>query len=282
MFSMLPFLIASPTTGIISLWSAFSLGVLHGFEPGHGKGIVSAYVAGKKPNVLELLGLCGILTLSHSIGAFSLVLLGLAFGGSLNQLDPAFIQSVHILAASFVVVLGIHLLWQQKSLIKALISPTSTTEKETDAESITLEADHQHADNACCMPTPAMPSTRDRASIYKEIWLLGLSSGIKPCPMSLILVASSLQIGQWYGWTQGIFTILSFSSGMGIFLCSVGLTVLFVTRKIEGKAQTVKQHPWYALIKQYLPLVSALVILLSGLFFVWLAMSTPPETTLKP
>ena len=109
MFPLLPFLIASPTTGIISLWSAFSLGVLHGFEPGHGKGIVSAYVAGKKPNVLELLGLCGILTLSHSIGAFSLVLLGLAFGGSLNQLDPAFIQSVHILAGSFVVVLGIHL-----------------------------------------------------------------------------------------------------------------------------------------------------------------------------
>ena len=277
MFSMLPFLIASPTTGLISLWSAFSLGVLHGFEPGHGKGIVSAYVAGKKPNVLELLGLCGILTLSHSIGAFSLVLLGLAFGGSLNQLDPAFIQSVHILAGSFVVVLGIHLLWQQKSLIKASFSLASKNSSE-------VEYTHTHSseDEACCLPTPAMPSTRDRASIYKEIWLLGLSSGIKPCPMSLILVASSLQIGQWYGWTQGIFTILSFSLGMGVFLCSVGLTVLFVTRKIESKANPVKQHPWYAFIKQYLPLISAVVILLSGLFFVWLAITNPAETTLKP
>ncbi len=283
MFTALPFLIASPTTGLISLWSAFSLGVLHGFEPGHGKGIVSAYVAGKKPNVLELLGLCGILTLSHSIGAFSLVLLGLAFGGSLNQLDSAFIQSVHILAASFVVVLGIHLLWQQKMLIKVLLFPSATTEKETEEveqESIALEADHQHTkDDSCCMPTPAMPSTRDRSSIYKELWLLGLSSGIKPCPMSLILVASSLQIGQWYGWTQGIFTILSFSLGMGVFLCSVGLTVLFVTRKIEGKAKPVKQHPWYALIKQYLPLISASIILLSGLFFLWMAIMNPVEAT---
>jgi nickel/cobalt transporter (NicO) family protein len=279
MFSMLPFLIASPTTGLISLWSAFSLGVLHGFEPGHGKGIVSAYVAGKKPNVFEILGLCGILTLSHSVGAFSLVLLGLAFGGSLNQLNPAFIQSIHILAASFVVILGIHLLWQQRTLIKASFSSASTSEN-------TVEHTHTHdagddEDASCCMPTPEMTSTRDRASIYKEIWLLGLSSGIKPCPMSLILVASSLQIGQWYGWTQGVFTILCFSLGMGVFLGSVGLTVLFVTRKIEGKANPVKQHPWYALIKQYLPLISATIILLSGLFFLWMAISNPAEATLK-
>jgi nickel/cobalt exporter len=280
MFPVLPFLIASPTTGVISLWSAFSLGVLHGFEPGHGKGIVSAYVAGKKPNVLELLGLCGILTLSHSVGAFSLVLLGLVFGGSLNQLNPAFIQSVHILAASFVVMLGIHLLWQQRTLIRTVIANRSPAETTKDPTHTHDEVDD--STDSCCMPTPEMPATRDRASIYKEIWLLGLSSGIKPCPMSLILVASSLQIGQWYGWMQGVFTILCFSLGMGVFLCSVGLTVLFVARKIDRKAQPVKQHPWYALIKQYLPLVSAGVILLSGLFFLWLAITSPAETTLKP
>jgi nickel/cobalt exporter len=281
MFAALPFLVASPTTGLISLWTAFSLGVLHGFEPGHGKGIVSAYVVGKKPSVLELLGLCGILTLSHSVGAFSLVLLGLSFGGSLHQLNPAFIKGVHLLAASFVVILGSYLLWQQRDLLQAL------TTKPASVGDTPAEKHHHHHTQptgetaACCLPTPEMLPTKNRSTIYKEIWLLGLSSGLKPCPMSLILVASSLQIGQWYGWTQGVFTILSFSLGMGLFLCCVGLTVLFVTRKIEGKETPFNQHPWFTLIKQYLPLISATIILLSGLFFLYLAIITPAEATLN-
>jgi nickel/cobalt exporter len=272
---VLPLLLAFPVTTTFSVWTTFSLGVLHGLEPGHGKAIVSAYVVGKRPNVLQIMGLCGVLTIAHSVGALGLVLLGLAFGGTLAQLNPVFMKAVHILAASFVLILGIMLLWQQRAVFQSFSG--GSVEREDTA----VHRHHHHpADEGvlCCTtepPSVLVNSTQSSVAIYREIWLLGLASGLKPCPLSLFIVTSSLQVGQVAGWLQGLLALFCFSLGMGVVLGAIGFGVRFVTLGLAGQHSAVLQQAWWMSLQRYLPLISAGLIFISGGVFLYWAITNP-------
>lgn len=273
-----PLLLALPTVATaFSVWTTFSLGILHGLEPGHGKAIVSAYVVGKRPNVLQILGLCGVLTIAHSVGALGLVLLGLAFGGTLAQLNPWFVKAVHIVAAAFVLILGVMLLWQQRLVLRQLLGGSAVVQQGELVAGKSVVAIHQHADEeqSCCVePTNSVldnPSASSTA-VYRELWLLGVASGLKPCPLSLFIVTSSLQVGQVAGWVQGILTLFCFSLGMGAVLGTIGLVVRFVTIRLAGNHSGLLQQPWWVTVQRYLPLASATLIFVSGcLFLYWAA-----------
>lgn len=289
-FVAMPFLLALPTVATaFSVWTTFSLGILHGLEPGHGKAIVSAYVAGKRPNVLQILGLCGVLTVAHSVGALGLVLLGLAFGGTLAQLNPWFVKAVHILAAAFVLILGLMLLWQQRQLLRQLVGGSVVEQAgEQLAEKNVIHHDHYHQyadeEQSCCVESSSGVFTNPSASstaVYRELWLLGVASGLKPCPLSLFIVTSSLQVGQVAGWVQGILTLFCFSLGMGVVLGTIGLVVRFVTVRLAGRHSVLLQQPWWVMVQRYLPLASATLIFVSGCLFLYWAVVHPLSVVIE-
>ena len=274
-----PLLLALPTVATaFSVWTTFSLGILHGLEPGHGKAIVSAYVVGKRPNVLQILGLCGVLTVAPSVGALGLVLLGLAFGGTLAQLNPWFVKAVHILAAAFVLILGLMLLWQQRLVLRQLVGGSAVAQQVAEKNVVDHHYYHTDEEQSCCVESASSVLDNPSASstaVYRELWLLGVASGLKPCPLSLFIVTSSLQVGQVAGWVQGILTLFCFSLGMGVVLGTIGLVVRFVTVRLAGRHSVLLQQPWWVTVQRYLPLASATLIFISGCLFLYWATIHP-------
>ncbi|WP_456419373.1 HoxN/HupN/NixA family nickel/cobalt transporter [Methanocaldococcus infernus] len=63
---------------------AFTLGMLHALEPGHGKSVIAAYVSGTKVNVKDAILLGLTITLSHTFVVFLLGILSIYLLNSIN------------------------------------------------------------------------------------------------------------------------------------------------------------------------------------------------------
>ena len=53
---------------------AFAMGAMHALSPGHGKAMVAAYLVGTKGKPRDAVALGGIVTATHTVGVFALLL----------------------------------------------------------------------------------------------------------------------------------------------------------------------------------------------------------------
>jgi len=236
---------------------AIGLGGLHALEPGHGKTIVAAYLVGSKGTARHAVLLGIIVTASHTAGVFALGAITLYASRYIvpEQLYPWLAALSGITIAS----LGIYMLLRR-------LTGTAT--------------DHSHAPGAShghwmfwrrpAADQLAIAPVQDTARLARSVSLtqlftLGITGGIIPCPAALIVLLSAFAL---HRIGLGFFLIVTFSAGLAAVLIGFGMLAVyarrFVTRlQIDGPLTT-----------RWLPAASAAFISVLGLILTIQALSS--------
>ena len=206
----------------LSLWSAFSLGVIHALEPGHGKALVATYAAATRPPWWQLLLLSGSLVLTHALSFGVLVGLLWWLNAPLKQYLPQLEQATHLLAALVVVGLGCFMLYKQYQ------SPSHCHGE----KAAPLPACHQwhHHPNAEEL-APTTPTENRKAPSFGTMVGLGLASGLRPCPVALTVILGALNMGEGQAPLVALGTAMGY---VGLFSLAMGLVLGLVAAVSRG------------------------------------------------
>jgi ABC-type nickel/cobalt efflux system permease component RcnA len=223
------------TQGRLSFWALLSaaliaagLGALHALEPGHGKTIVAAYLVGSRgtPRHALLLGL--VVTAAHTAGVYLLGVLTLY--ASRYIVPEELYPWLGAISGLSVAGLGIFVFLRHWS-------------GETGDHSHAPGERHSHwflsmfkkpsggglADGAAAS---AGPMTIERALSLRELFMLGITGGIVPCPAALVVLLSAFSLHR-IGF--GLFLISAFSFGLAAVLVVVGLTMVYAKQVMAAR-----------------------------------------------
>jgi ABC-type nickel/cobalt efflux system permease component RcnA len=101
-----------------------------------------------------------------------------------------------------------------------------------------------------------MPPGADGSPVtWKSLLALGVSGGLLPCPSALVVLLSAISLNR-VGY--GLLLVVAFSLGLAATLTAVGLLFLYAGRLMKRPASGNR-------IVQFLPIASALIIILAGL-----------------
>ena len=90
----------------------------------------------------------------------------------------------------------------------------------------------------------------------KELFALGVTGGIVPCPAALVVLLGALSLGRV---AFGLVLIAAFSVGLAAVLIAIGVLMVYARRvmaRFQGEGQ---------LITRWLPLTSSAVMALIGM-----------------
>jgi ABC-type nickel/cobalt efflux system permease component RcnA len=236
---------------------AIGLGGLHALEPGHGKTIVAAYLVGSKGTARHAVLLGIIVTVSHTAGVFALGAITLYASRYIlpEQLYPWLGAFSGITIAG----LGLYMLLRR-------ITGTAT--------------DHSHAPEASHAlwmfwkrPTDVqvegvlVPGSANKARSVSltQLFTLGITGGIIPCPAALIVLLSAFAL---HRIGLGFFLIVAFSVGLAVVLIGFGMLMVYARRfmtrlQVDGP-----------LTRRWLPAASSAFITILGLVMTLQAFSS--------
>jgi len=208
--------------------ASFALGMAHALEPGHGKTVVAAYLAGERGRNRDAILLGLTVTFTHS---FSIILLAIA-ARLLSRSIPA--QAVHayigMVSGVLILVIGLAML---RSRLRGL---------HHEHHHHSHQHDHHHHD---------LPPDYS----YVKLLLLGVSGGMVPCPAALAILLGAISTGRT---EKGIFLVLLFSAGLAITLVLIGLIIVNGFR-LGRRFLPVERHA------RKIALCSAVVVTLIGI-----------------
>src|SRR5262249_9220710 len=90
---------------------------------------------------------------------------------------------------------------------------------------------------------------------FKELFALGVTGGIVPCPAALVVLLGALSLGRV---AFGLVLIAAFSIGLAAVLIAIGLVMVYARRLLSGVRG---EGP---IITRWLPLASSAVMALVG------------------
>jgi ABC-type nickel/cobalt efflux system permease component RcnA len=220
---------------LVLLAAAFAWGALHALSPGHGKGMVAAYLVGTRGSARDALVLGAIVTVTHTAGVFALGLVTLAL--TQYVLPEDVYPWLNLVAGLLIVGVGLGVLrsriaWGRRQREAAHAHP--------DAHG------HSHAHG------PVDTSRRGLVA-------MGVSAGLIPCPSALVVLLAALT-QQRVG--LGLVLIVAFSLGLAVTLTALGLAVVFGRRagsRVPGARRLAASRVGAAL-----PALSTLAILALG------------------
>jgi len=217
----------SPLVILASLAAALFWGAAHALSPGHGKAIVSAYLVGKRgtPRDAALLG--GIVTVTHTIGVFTLGLVTLALSQWIvpDRLYPW----LNLVAGVAVVGVGLAVL---RARVREWLHARAHR-----------HGHHHHHDH-----------DHDHDLSRRGLIAVGISGGILPCPSALVVLLAAISL---HRVAFGLLLIVAFSAGLALSITGVGLVAVYAKRAFARAS-------FDGLLIRALPAVSALVILVAG------------------
>ena len=229
---------------------AFSLGALHALEPGHGKTIVAAYLVGSRGTAMHaaLLGL--IVTASHTAGVFALGAVTLYLSRYIlpEQLYPW----LGVLSGLIIAALGVYLLLRRwaGAVVEHSHAPGQSHRhwfRSRSHVALTPDAD--------AVPLPAGAEAGGTPVSLGQLFLLGVTGGIIPCPAALVVLLSAFSLHR-VGF--GFFLIVAFSVGLAAVLITFGMLMVYARRFMSG---WLSDGP---LTRRGLPLASASFITVLG------------------
>lgn len=240
------------TTEHLSLWFLFTaaliaigLGGLHALEPGHGKTIVAAYLVGSRGTARHAVVLGLIVTASHTIGVFALGAITLYASRYIvpEQLYPW----LGVLSGLTIAGLGGYMLLRR-------LTGTATDHSHMPGEGqdhlssiFRLSSKSRDDSSAIVMPSRQVSLT--------QLFTLGVTGGIIPCPAALIVLLSAFAL---HRIALGFFLIVAFSLGLAGVLIGFGIAMVYARRfmthlRVDGP-----------LTKRWLPVASASFIMALG------------------
>ena len=212
---------------LASLAAALFWGAAHALSPGHGKTIVTAYLVGQRgtPRHAALLGL--IVTITHTIGVFTLGLVTLALSQFIvpDRLYP------WLNLVSGLLVVGD----RRVGLLLALAAPPRARPRP---------------------PPPSPPPRPSRTPSFRSLLAVGVSGGLLPCPSALVVLLAAISL---HRVAFGLLLIVAFSAGLALTITGIGLAAVLARARVSPRRAS------RAALVRLLPAASALVILVAGL-----------------
>jgi ABC-type nickel/cobalt efflux system permease component RcnA len=223
---------------VLLLLAAFGWGAVHALSPGHGKGMVAAYLIGTRGTARHAVALGATVTFTHTIGVFSLGLVTLLLS---QYILPEDLYPWLNLAAGLLVV-GVGL-----GVLRARVRRARR------------DRHHHHHDNDHDHAHHHVP---DRVT-WKGLVGMGVAAGLIPCPSALVVLLGAIAQHQV---ALGLLLIVAFSFGLAMTLTALGLAVVFA-RRLTLRLRVPSR------LVAVLPAASALFIVVVG--FVLTAQAIP-------
>jgi ABC-type nickel/cobalt efflux system permease component RcnA len=247
---------------VIALLVAAALGAFHALEPGHGKTVVAAYLVGSRGTARHALILGLIVTASHTAGVY---LLGaVTFFASQYVVPDRLYPWVALASGLTIASLGLSLFWRRYQDDGAG-HDHHHHHYGGRAHSHGPDAGHVHDhDHAHDHHAHGHTHVHDHAGhdhhghgavCLRQLWALGITGGIVPCPAALVVLLSALSLRR-VGF--GLLLIVAFSLGLALVLIAIGMLMVYARRLV---ARFDERGP---LVTRWLPLASSAVMIVLG------------------
>ena len=231
---------------VASLFIAFFWGAAHGLGPGHGKSIVAAYLVGSRGTARHALLLGGTVTITHTIGVFTLGLITLSLSQFIvpDQLYPW----LNLASALLIVGVGVSVLrWRVADWHRA----RTHGHAHRDGHVHTHDHDHSHGHDH----GHDHGHSHDGSLSIRGLLGVGISGGIIPCPTALVVLLAAISLHR-VGY--GLVLIVAFSLGLAATISGIGLLAI-AAKGVFGRLDFERGAV------RLLPAVSAIVVLGLGL-----------------
>jgi nickel/cobalt exporter len=247
-------LVASRQVGVevalAALAIAVGFGALHALEPGHGKTVVAAYIVGSRGTAWHALILGLIVTASHTVGVYMLG--GVTLYAQRYVMPERLYPWVGVLSGLTIAGLGGVLFLRRYSGHAGEHAHhhdhSHHHHGHGDAQHAGSEHPHSHHHHH------HIPASDDVS--LKELFALGVTGGIVPCPAALVVLLSALSLGRV---VFGLVLITAFSVGLAAVLILIGLLMVYARQlatRFRGDGP---------LVTWWLPLTSSAVMAVLGI-----------------
>ena len=250
---------------LLGLGIALLLGALHALTPGHGKTLVAAYMIGSKGRIRDAVTLGSVVTATHTGSVIAAGVVMLIFSRSFAP--DHYLHWIELGGSICILGLGIALL---PSRVTAARSHGHHHVHRQAAGAGVVEHEHVHVDGTRHSHGwfGATPHEHPPAAHHdlRSLLALGVGGGIVPCPDALAILLIAIAAGHII---TGIIILLGFSAGLAAVLTGLGilLTRVRITRIVPTRLVGSFS------IAQWLPVISALMIVLIGLGGLWRAVT---------
>jgi len=264
------------TAGISLMVMSFMYGILHSVGPGHGKLIVTTYVATQDAKVKLSLIITLVSSLMQALVAVGLVsVLLMLFDASMREINH---QAELLIPLSFytAILLGVVIVWRNlASMYRVIKDNEKSSASSSSDKGITIQgltpistplANHVHNDNCGCGHQHVVSSAQiNDASSFKEYLAIILSIGIRPCTgaIMVLLFANMLDI-YWLGIVSAVVMAL------GTALTTSTIAIMTITGKqvvrryLAAGKQDPKSNKQVTITKFIVPIIGGLVLILLG------------------
>jgi nickel/cobalt transporter (NicO) family protein len=247
----------TPGLMLTGLGVAFLVGSSHALSPGHGKTMVAAYLVGSRGTIRHAFLLGMITTLTHTLGVFGLGLLMLVASRYIvpEQLYPilSFMSGITVSSVGF---------W--------LLLNRLHSSKQVHHHSHEHHHEHSHSEDHHHEHHHLPPD----AVTMRSLITLGIAGGMIPCPSALVLLFSAIALHQT---TYGLLLVTAFSLGLATVLIAIGILVVHAQYWLDRSIHRVQDHfPIGHQVLRFIPIVSAIVVIIVGAVLSASAISAPP------
>ena len=210
---------------LLLLAAAFAWGALHALSPGHGKGMVAAYLVGTRGSPADALALGGIVTLTHTAGVFAIGLVTLVLSDYFlpDDLYPWLNLAAGLLIVAVGIgVLGSRIRWARRQRAGAA-EVHGDDQREHDEHEHHEHEHHEHEHHEHEHHRHHHHAGNHRRGLLA----MGVSAGLIPCPSALVVLLAALtqhRVG------LGLVLIVAFSLGLAVTLTALGLAVVYGKR----------------------------------------------------
>ena len=243
---------------LTALAVAVGLGGFHALEPGHGKTLVAAYIVGSQGTMKHAFFLGLIVTAAHTAGVY---LLGAVTLYAAQYIVPEQLYP-WLAVVSGVLITGLGLvLFARRYLGKEDLSLHHQHNQDQAHTS-----HHHHHDDDSHHHGNAHHHHHVKGKVSsRELFALGISGGIVPCPAALVVLLSAVSM-QRIGF--GLLLIVAFSIGLAAVLIIIGLLMVYARRFMA------RFHGTGTVTTRWLPLASSAFIVLFGVALTWQALGS--------
>jgi nickel/cobalt exporter len=233
---------------LLALGLALFWGSAHALTPGHGKSIVAAYLVGTRGRARDALALGGIVTVTHTIGVFTLGLVTLALSELIVPED--LYPWMNLVSALLVVGVGLVVLRGRVRAVRRAPASAHHHSHDHDHDHGHHHGDHRHHEGMTD-EEHAHAHLPEQGTGFRGLLAVGVSGGIIPCPTALVVLLAAISL---HRVAFGLVLIVAFSIGLAAVISGIGLVAV-------GARQTFKRVSFEGPLVRALPAVSALLVL---------------------
>ena len=220
-----------------TLPAVIGLGALHSLEPGHGKGIITAYLISSGAKIKDAIAIGLISALAHTL---SITLLAISASSAVKVIMPENLTNWFQLISGIVVIyIGLNIITQR---LFDYYETKQKTNKEHESNECSSQCNHHH------LKPHSSPSSRS------NLFLTGFFTGIIPCPSALAILLAAVSADKI---PLGLGLVVAFSMGGAITMVAIAV---FVVRA----SHTMKKLERWQVVNRLAIVSSLLIVFLGG------------------